>query len=123
MTDAAILAQVSARRQALIDLTQNLIRIPTLNPSGAPDPTFGDDLAARLESLGFIAQFVRTHGPAGNANASPRGNLIARIENGLVTGCVSTAIKTWSRWAMAEPANRSGARWKGAGFTAAGPAM
>ncbi|MDZ4392925.1 hypothetical protein [Cypionkella sp.] len=34
MTDHAILAAVAARRQVVIGLTQDLIRIPTLNPPG-----------------------------------------------------------------------------------------
>ena len=82
MTDSAILAQTSTRRQALIGLTQDLIRIPTLNPPGAHYRTICDYLAARLEPLGFVTQFIRAHGAPGDSDAFPRWNLIARMDNG-----------------------------------------
>ena len=80
MTDYAILAAVAARRQELIGLTQDLIRIPTLNPPGQHYRWICDYLAARLEAAGFTLQFIRAIGAPGDSEAYPRWNLIARIE-------------------------------------------
>ena len=88
MTDSAILAQVSARSQALIGLAQDLIRIPTLNPPGQHYRTICDYLAARLELAGFSTQMIRAQGAPGDSDAFPRWNLIARIESGLPGDCV-----------------------------------
>ncbi len=88
MTDHAILAAVAARRQELIGLTQDLIRIPTLNPPGQHYRWICDYLAARLEAAGFTLQFIRAVGAPGDSEAYPRWNLIARIESGLPGDCV-----------------------------------
>lgn len=88
MTDHAILAAVTARRQELIGLTQDLIRIPTLNPPGQNYRWICDYLAARLEALGFTLQFIRALGAPGDSDAFPRWNLIARMDSGLPGDCV-----------------------------------
>ncbi len=88
MTHSAILAEISARRQDLIGLTQDLIRIPTLNPPGQNYRVICDYLAARLELAGFTTQFIRAHGAPGDSDAYPRWNLIARIDSGRAGDCV-----------------------------------
>lgn len=88
MTDSAILAEVTARRQELIGLAQDLIRIPTLNPPGQHYRTICDYLAARLMAAGFVVQFVRAVGAPGDCEAYPRWNLIARIDSGRMGDCV-----------------------------------
>ncbi|HET9439552.1 MAG TPA: ArgE/DapE family deacylase [Longimicrobiales bacterium] len=49
----ALLALVAQHRQAMIELTQELIRIPTENPPGACYKDAADLLTARLRALGF----------------------------------------------------------------------
>lgn len=88
MTDHAILAAVAARRQELIGLTQDLIRIPTLNPPGQHYRWICDYLAARLEAAGFTLQFIRAFAAPGDSDTFPRWNLIARIDSGLPGDCV-----------------------------------
>ena len=88
MTDHAILAAVAARRQELIGLSQDLIRIPTLNPPGQHYRWICDYLAARLEAAGFTLQFIRALGAPGDSETYPRWNLIARIDSGLPGDCV-----------------------------------
>ena len=88
MTDHAILAAVAARRQELIGLTQDLIRIPTLNPPGQHYRWICDYLAARLEAAGFTLQFIRALGAPGDSDAFPRWNLIARYNSGAPGDCV-----------------------------------
>ena len=88
MTDAAILAEVAARRQDLIGLAQDLIRIPTLNPPGQNYRAICDYLAGRLMASGFLVDFVRAHGAPGDSDAFPRWNLIARATGSGPGDCV-----------------------------------
>ncbi len=88
MSDHAILAAVAACRQELIGLTQDLSRIPTLNPPGQHYRWICDYLAARLEAAGFTLHFIRAVGAPGDNDTFPRWNLIARIDSGLPGDCV-----------------------------------
>ncbi len=88
MSDAAILAAVATRRQDLIGLTQDLVRIPTLNPPGRDYRTICDYLAARLIAMGFTVQFIRALGAPGDSDAFPRWNLVARLDSGHPGDCV-----------------------------------
>lgn len=82
MTDAAILAAVDARRQDLIGLARDLIRIPTLNPPGRNYRQICDYLGERLMAQGFSVQMIRAQGAPGDSDAYLRWNMVARIENG-----------------------------------------
>ncbi|HEY0673751.1 MAG TPA: ArgE/DapE family deacylase [Longimicrobiales bacterium] len=50
---AALLKSVAQHRQAMVELTQELIRIPTENPPGVFYKDAADFLSARLRTLGF----------------------------------------------------------------------
>lgn len=78
MTHSRLMAEIDARRDDLIRLTQALIRIPTLNPPGACYRQICEFLAARLEPQGFDVDFVRAIGAPGDSDAYPRWNLVAR---------------------------------------------
>ncbi len=80
--------EVAARRADLIRLTQDLIRIPTLNPPGLNYREICDYLAARLMPDGWEVSFVRALGAPGDSDAHPRWNLIARREGGAPGDCV-----------------------------------
>ena len=88
MIDATTLAQTQARRQDLIGLAQDLIRIPTLNPPGQHYGTICEYLAARLISTGFRCELIRAYGTPGDCDQYPRWNLVARIESGQDGDCV-----------------------------------
>ena len=66
------------RRAALIALTQDLIRIPTLNPPGRDYREICDYLEARMAPQGWQCELVRALGTPGDCEAFPRWNLIAR---------------------------------------------
>ena len=53
---------VAARRDDLIDLTRNLIRIPTLNPPGQDYRLICEFLDERLKKSGFETQLLRAKG-------------------------------------------------------------
>jgi succinyl-diaminopimelate desuccinylase len=88
MTEAAFLSQIDLRREALIRLTQDLVRIPTLNPPGQHYREICDYLAARLLAQGFTVELVRAEGAPGDSDSFPRWNLVARIEGARTGDCV-----------------------------------
>lgn len=88
MTEERILSEITARRDELVALTQDLIRIPTLNPPGRNYREICDYLAARLEPKGFKVEFIRAEGAPGDSETYPRWNLLARYDGGEPGECV-----------------------------------
>jgi succinyl-diaminopimelate desuccinylase len=86
--DAPLLDAVTARTDDLVALTQDLIRIPTLNPPGRNYREICDYLAARLEHRGFSVELVRAFGAPADSDRHPRWNLVARIEGARPGDCV-----------------------------------
>ncbi|MCU9847437.1 acetylornithine deacetylase/succinyl-diaminopimelate desuccinylase family protein [Defluviimonas sp. WL0024] len=86
--ETRIAAEIAARREALIALTQDLIRIPTLNPPGRNYRAICDYLAARLEAAGFTVELIRAEGALGDSDVHPRWNLVARTEGTRPGDCV-----------------------------------
>ena len=73
-------AAIIAKRDDLIALTQDLIRIPTLNPPGRDNLLICEYLDKRLKQHGFETQLIRAHGTPGDSAKYPRWNIIARRE-------------------------------------------
>ena len=88
MTETALLAAIAARRDDLVALTQDLIRIPTLNPPGRNYREICTYLADRLGPKGFAIQLIRAEGAPADSDAHPRWNLIARHEGTRPGDCV-----------------------------------
>ncbi len=91
MTDLnrdALATRIEGKRDELITLTQDLIRIPTLNPPGE----FYDDcvrfLGERLEKRGFTIEYFRAEGTPGDSDRYPRMNVVARREGAAPGPCV-----------------------------------
>ena len=61
-------------------LTQNLIRIPTLNPPGENYRDICEFLNKRLTKHGFNTEMVRAYDTPGDSDKYPRWNLVARRE-------------------------------------------
>jgi succinyl-diaminopimelate desuccinylase len=80
--------EIDARRDDLIALTQDLIRIPTLNPPGEAYLEICEYLANRLRPRGFAIEMVRAHGTPGDSDRYPRWNVIARREGAEAGECV-----------------------------------
>ena len=81
----ALLARIDDKTDDLIALTQDLIRIPTLNPPGDCYRDICDYLDRRLGAAGFSAELIRAHGTPGDSDTYPRWNIVARRE-GPATG-------------------------------------
>jgi len=72
----------------LTALTQDLIRIPTVNPPGDAYAPCCDYLSNRLRKSGFEIETVRAEGARGDSDQYPRTNVIARYEFGRPGPCV-----------------------------------
>ena len=81
-------AEIEARRDDLIALTQDLIRIPTLNPPGENYREICDFLDRRLSASGFATEMVRAVGSPGDSDRYPRWNIVARREGARAGDCV-----------------------------------
>jgi len=83
-----LLAEIEARRDDLIALTQDLIRIPTLNPPGRHYRDICDYLDARLSMSGFTTELIRARGTPGDSDEFPRWNIVARHDGTRPGDCV-----------------------------------
>lgn len=83
-----LFAEITNRRDDLIALTQDLIRIPTLNPPGECYREICDYLDARLSKSGFKTEMIRAFDTPGDSSEFPRWNLVARHEGDRNGDCV-----------------------------------
>ncbi len=86
--DARLAAEIEARRDDLIALTQDLIRIPTLNPPGECYRDICAYLDTRLSRSGFRTELLRATATPGDSERYPRWNIVARREGGGAGECV-----------------------------------
>lgn len=70
--------EIDASREALVELTRDLVRIPTLNPPGDCYLEICEFLQRRLVASGFETELVRGEGTPGDSDKYPRWNLVAR---------------------------------------------
>lgn len=87
-TQERLMAEIAARRDDLVALTQDLIRIPTLNPPGLNYREICGYLAERLAKSGFKVDLVRAEGAPADSAKHPRWNIIARHEGATPGECV-----------------------------------
>ncbi|MEM7302241.1 MAG: acetylornithine deacetylase/succinyl-diaminopimelate desuccinylase family protein [Pseudomonadota bacterium] len=76
----AIDKAVTDRIDDLVELTQDLIKIPTINPPGDAYTPCCAFLANRLRKSGYQIELVRGHDTPGDSDRYPRDNIIARRE-------------------------------------------
>jgi succinyl-diaminopimelate desuccinylase len=79
---------IAAKRDDLIALTQDLVRIPTLNPPGRDYRLICEYLEQRLKKHGFECQLIRAEGTPGDSEKYPRWNIVARREGKAPGECV-----------------------------------
>jgi succinyl-diaminopimelate desuccinylase len=84
----ALFGVIEARRDDLIALTQELVRIPTINPPGDHYLEICEYLKRRLESSGFATELVRGEGTPGDSDRYPRWNIVARRDGRHSGECV-----------------------------------
>ena len=69
-----LLNDILSRRDDLIDLTQKLIKIPTLNPPGNNYLKICEYLKIRMEKSGFTSKLIRAYDTPGDSDKFPRWN-------------------------------------------------
>jgi succinyl-diaminopimelate desuccinylase len=79
---------IEARRDELVELTQALIRFPTVNPPGEAYQPCAEFIGRRLKARGFSIEYVRATGTPGDSDRHPRINVIARRESAQCGPCV-----------------------------------
>ncbi|MEM7042147.1 MAG: acetylornithine deacetylase/succinyl-diaminopimelate desuccinylase family protein [Pseudomonadota bacterium] len=75
-----LFTRIDDQTDALIALTQDLVRIPTVNPPGEGYEPCSNLLGERLKRSGFTIDYVRAEGEVGDSDRYPRTNVIARHE-------------------------------------------
>ena len=80
--------KIAGQRDDLIALTQDLIRIPTLNPPGSDYLKICEYLATRLRTHGFNIEMIRATGTPGDSEKYPRWNIVARHEGAHSGPCI-----------------------------------
>jgi len=85
---AALFARIEDQRDALVELTRELVQIPTVNPPGRAYEACARHLGERLAVVGFETTYVRAEGAIGDSDRFPRVNLIARHEGRGPGACV-----------------------------------
>ena len=86
--ETRLAAEITARRDDLVALTQALIRIPTLNPPGRNYREICDFLSDRLSGAGFSVELVRAEGARADSDRHPRWNMVARRDGARPGDCV-----------------------------------
>ncbi len=72
--------RIEDKRSDLIELTQELVRIPTINPPGDAYTSCAQFIGERLRKKGFQIEYIRGNDTPGDSDKYPRTNIIARIE-------------------------------------------
>ena len=83
-----LFARIEAKRGDLIALTQDLIRIPTLNPPGDCYREICDYLDNRLRRAGFETELIRAKDTPGDSEKYPRWNIVARRDGRHSGDCI-----------------------------------
>ena len=74
--------EIDARREDLVQLTADLLRIPTVNPPGEYYRDLCEFVGQRLARSGYTTELVRAEGSPGDSEKYPRWNVVARREGG-----------------------------------------
>ena len=83
-----VLGLIDGRVDDLVALTQDLIRIPTINPPGDFYTPCAELIGERLRRRGFEVAYLRAEGTPGDSDRYPRINVVARRESGRSGPCV-----------------------------------
>ncbi|MCP1337730.1 acetylornithine deacetylase/succinyl-diaminopimelate desuccinylase family protein [Hyphomicrobiales bacterium FT118] len=77
---AELNARIDAKREELVALTRDLVRIPTVNPPGDAYTPCAELIGDWMKRRGFTVEYVRGEGTPGDSDRYPRTNVIGRIE-------------------------------------------
>ena len=83
-----LLQAIESRRDDLVELTRQLVRIPTTNPPGDAYRDCAELIGGRLAAGGFTTEYIRALGTPGDCDAYPRINVLGRKALGRPGRCV-----------------------------------
>ncbi|WP_041376178.1 acetylornithine deacetylase/succinyl-diaminopimelate desuccinylase family protein [Polymorphum gilvum] len=84
----ALHARIDDKRADLVALTQNLVRIPTVNPPGEAYTPCAQLIGERLRRRGFEIAYIRGENAPGDSDRHPRTNVVARHAGSRPGPCV-----------------------------------
>jgi len=84
----SLFSRIDSKREELVSFTQELVRIPTINPPGEDYLKCAELLGNRLAKSGFSLLYERSYNTPGDSERYPRHNVIARIEGKHSGPCV-----------------------------------
>ena len=87
-SDQKLMLEIESRKESLIELTQDLIRMPTVNPPCANYLEICEFLKKRLEASGFETQLIRAKGAIADSDKYPRWNIVAKYAGKNPGDCV-----------------------------------
>ena len=82
MEQQALFDRIDAKRDELVALTQDLIRIPTVNPPGEYYEDCTRFIGERMQARGFDVEYIRAEGTPGDSDKYPRANVVTRKASG-----------------------------------------
>lgn len=74
----ALFSRIDDQADALIGLTRDLVRIPTVNPPGDAYGACAELLGDRLQASNFDVSYIRAKGEIGDSDRYPRMNVVGR---------------------------------------------
>ena len=80
--------RLDGKRDEIVALTRELVRIPTINPPGDAYAPCAELVGERLRRRGFAVAYLRAEGTPGDSDRLPRVNVIARRESARPGPCV-----------------------------------
>jgi len=86
--DQKLMFEIESRKDSLIELTQDLIKMPTVNPPCANYLEICEFLKKRLEVSGFETQLIRAKGAIADSEKYPRWNIVAKYTGKNPGDCV-----------------------------------
>ena len=86
--DQKLMLEIESRKESLVELTKDLIRMPTVNPPCANYLEICEFLKKRLEASGFETQLIRAKGAIADSDKYPRWNIVAKYAGKNPGDCV-----------------------------------
>lgn len=83
-----VTARLDAKRDEIVALTRDLVRIPTVNPPGDGYRACAELIGERLQRRGFVVGYIRAEGTPGDSDRLPRVNVVARHAGAVPGPCV-----------------------------------
>ncbi|MGQ0665173.1 MAG: acetylornithine deacetylase/succinyl-diaminopimelate desuccinylase family protein [Pseudomonadota bacterium] len=84
----ALFARIDGRRDEMVALARDLVRVPTVNPPGDAYVPCAELIGRRLAARGFAVQHLRAAGTPGDSDRHPRANVVARHEGSRPGPCL-----------------------------------